>query len=232
MTALYGTQADGQARSLEFAHRMHDAVLARDSSIGLRIQSESMKLAPLTELGRFDEAEALGRRLLDEAAALGSSMVLSIVVTTVTSRYLMNRAEPDGRAALAVFDTYDEMLTSPGRLMEAWLSVMRSLALTFDDAPAAVATGVQAARVADRGGSTAALSMALDVLSYAVALTGRLDVARRLVGGIDPAYLAISPGNRWYRARRDELLDSVTSDPVPKPTRQELLAILGELEAA
>jgi hypothetical protein len=209
---------------------MHDAVLARENPVGLRIQSEAMKLAPLTELGRFDEAEALGRRLLDEAMALGSSMVLSIVVTTATGGLLMSRAEPDGRAALAVFAAYDHLLASPGKLMEAWLSVMRSLALTTEDVPAAVIEGVNAARVADQGGSSAALSMALDVLSYAVALDGRLDVAHRLVGAIDPIYLSIAPGPATYRARRDGLLASLTSSAAPKPTRQELLAILGDLD--
>ena len=231
MAATYSPAADRQAQSLAFAHRMREAVLARENPPGLRTHAECVTLAPLTELGRFEEAEAVGRRLLEEAAALGNSMVLSVAVTTVASGYLMSRPEPDRPAALAVFEAYDPLVTSPGLLMETWMSVMRSLALTAHDLPAAVAAGIHAARGADRAGSAAALATALDVLSYAVALTGRSDAARRIAGGVDEVYLPTSRGAAWYRARRDELLGPVKDDPTPKPTRQELLALLAGLEA-
>lgn len=232
MAALYTSTEDRQQRSLDYAQRMRDAVLARENSPGLRIHTESMMVAPLMELDRFDEAAELGRRLLEEAAALGNSMVLSVVITTVTSGYLLSRPIPDRDTALAVFDTYEPMLTSPpGQLMEAWMGSMRSLALTGHDVRAAVVAGVEAARAADRAGSSAAFAVALDVLSYAVALTGQLEIARRILRAIDAVYLAHNRGNEWYRARRDELLAPASGGPTAKPTRQELLTILAGLEA-
>src|SRR4051795_2077318 len=110
---------------------MRESVLARPNPLGLRIHAESLAIAPLAALGRFEESEALGRRLLEEAAALRNSMVLSVAITTVTSSYLMNRPEPDGSAALAVFDAYEPLPSSPGSLMEIWMDVMRSLALAM-----------------------------------------------------------------------------------------------------
>jgi len=230
MAALYTANEVRQELSLKYAYRMRDAVLARENPPGLRMLAESLTIAPLTELARFDEADAVAGRLLEEAAALDNSMVLSIAVVTTTSAYLVSREQPDGQAALAVFDAYDHLLTSPGLLMDTWISAMRALALTTHDLPAAVRAGVHATRGADRAGSPAALAVALDLLSYAVALTGRIEIARRIAGTVDEMYLPINPGAQWYRARRDELLGPVKGGPAPKPTRQELMAILTELE--
>ena len=228
--AMYTPNA-GFDESLDLCRRMCDAAVARAAAPGLLLLAESNLIARLAVLGHHEEAESRAPDVIERAAALDNAMVLAIVVTTLSSWYLFAAEEPDLQRALSLFERFDPAMEAPGALLEAWLAVMRCYAVSWRDPVEAIPYAVRAVRMGDRTGAQAVMVIALDILSYILAVVGRTAEARHLVRAITDAYLSIGPGYDRYRRQRDAIL--AASEPTAagaKLTRQQLLALLSSLE--
>ncbi len=173
--------------------------------------------------------------VIDDALqkAKGHPVAYAVMVTSASNRALGVERDLDrGRGYL---DTVTDS-SAAGSVLEAWINQLRAMALTDHDPRAAVGYAIEAVRVSDRAGSAFAMYTAFYTLAALAVRIGRPDLTIRLNAHLEALPDVYRRGSSpWLNIEIDAALaDAGIAIPVipHELTRQELFAIIAELEAS
>jgi predicted ATPase/class 3 adenylate cyclase len=212
-------------------HALALAEARRDETAALH--ALSLAATVLSRAGETERSAELTSEVLARAERSGWPLFIAPSVVTAAGINLWTSGEPDFASSLEVLTVHPVELHGGG-LNALWLDITWGTTLLGMGQPAAIEYLARAAGMADQLNAAPALDLVLRLLAIAAAEAGLRPQAMSLAAYAETHLrpYRIAGGQGWIDTRQDRALGDLRHASQSAMHRSELMALVGEVDAA